>query len=64
MTDFAYEFEYGDQPLSLQDEINMSEQVDVLPQPMPPPPPTSNFRQIFSKIFTLLQSTHVNENVT
>jgi len=63
MTDFAYEFEYGDQPLSLQDEINMSEQVDVLPQPMPPPP-TSNFRQIFSKIFTLLQSTHVNENVT
>jgi len=59
MTDFAYEFEYGDQPLSLQDEINMSEQVDVLS-----PPPTSNFRQIFSKIFTLLQSTHVNENVT
>ena len=60
MTDFAYEFEYGDQPLSLQDEINMSEQVDV-PQTATP---TSNFRQIFSKIFTLLQSTHVNENVT
>jgi len=27
-------------------------------------PETSHFRQIFAKLFNLLQSTHVNENVT
>ena len=59
VADFAYEFEYGDQPLSLQDELNMSEQVDV-EQPLG----TSHFRQIFSKIFNLLKSAHADETVT
>ena len=62
ITDFAYEFECGDQPLSLQDELNMSEQVNVEEQQLPRG--TSHFRQIFSKIFNLLQSTHADENVT
>merc|ERR1719203_1912196 len=75
MSDFAYEFEYGidaQQPLSLQDEINMSEHVETCLEPSLPAPPgveapqpeTSNFRQLFSRIFTLLRSTHTNENVT
>jgi len=75
MSDFAYEFEYGidaQQPLSLQDEINMSEHVETCLEPSLPAPPgveapqqeTSNFRQLFSRIFTLLRSTHANENVT
>jgi hypothetical protein len=44
-----------EQPLSLQDELKMSEDEH---------PETSNFRQIFDKIFTLLHSTHVVEDVT
>ena len=75
MSDFAYEFEYGidaQQPLSLQDEINMSEHVETCLEPSLPAPPgveapqpeTSNFRQLFSRIFTLLRSTNTNENVT
>lgn len=75
MSDFAYEFEYGidaQQPLSLQDEINMSEHVETCLEPSlsvplgveAPQPETSNFRQLFSRIFTLLRSTHANENVT
>ena len=75
MSDFAYEFEYGidaQQPLSLQDEINMSEHFETCLEPSlsvppgveAPQPETSNFRQMFSRIFTLLRSTHANENVT
>ena len=52
----------SDQPLSLQDEINMSEEyVEIAEEQQPE---TSHFRQIFAKLFNLLQSTHVNENVT
>jgi len=40
----------------------MSEQVNVEEQQLPRG--TSHFRQIFSKIFNLLQSTHADENVT
>ena len=62
ITDFAYEpFEYGEQPLSLQDELNMSEHVEQVEEP---PRGTSHFRQIFSKIFNLLQSAHADETVT
>jgi len=65
-----------DQPLSLQDEINLSElQQEPLTDDQIIQPDdeqnnlsnhrgTSNIRQIFDKIFALLQSTHVNESVT
>ncbi len=55
----------SDQPLSLQDEINMSEEyVEIAEEQQEQQPETSHFRQIFAKLFNLLQSTHVNENVT
>ena len=51
------------QPLSLQDEINMSEQQEYEEQEHRASG-TSQFRQIFDKIFALLQTTHANESVT
>ena len=52
-----------EQPLSLQDELNLSEQQSDQQQPET----SDHFRQIFTKIFTLLKTTNNsadNNNVT
>ena len=58
----AFQIMQDEQPLSLQDELNLSEQ-----QSDQQPETSNHFRQIFTKIFTLLKTTNNsadNNNVT
>jgi len=46
-----------EQPVSLQDELDEANTSTSKPE-------TSNFRQIFAKMFSLLQTTHADNDVT
>ena len=52
------------QPLSLQDEINLSEENSNNEVEAENSETGSHFRQIFARIFTLLQTSRADEQVT
>ena len=55
------------QPLSLQDEINLSEETsnnETVEEEETETGSGSHFRQIFARIFTLLQTSRADEQVT
>ena len=58
--------EEEEEPLSLQDEINLSEENsnETERENEEVETATSHFRQIFTRIFTLLQTSRADEQVT
>jgi len=64
--------EEEEEPLSLQDEINLSEENsnetevenEEVEEPTSSFSSSSHFRQIFTRIFTLLQTSRADEQVT